>query len=140
MALATTDLFWLRMLFKDLGISTPCLWCDNIGVLTLLRTLFIMLGPSTSKSTITSFVRRCLMVISPSNTLARTTNLPTFLLRASVRHDFSYYVTSLWFVPSPSACEGSVNDISATSSHTRATSTSCPDSFEDSFKQSLTNR
>jgi hypothetical protein len=38
-----------------------------------------------------------------------------------------------------------VNDISATSSHTRAASTSCldssthPDSFEDSFKQSLTN-
>jgi hypothetical protein len=39
-----------------------------------------------------------------------------------------------------------VNDISATSSHTCAASTSCPDSstrpdsFEDSFKQSLTNR
>jgi hypothetical protein len=38
MALATTDLFWLRMLFKDLGIplfSTPRLWCDNIGALAL---------------------------------------------------------------------------------------------------------
>lgn len=38
MALATTDLFWLRMLFKDLGIplfSTPHLWCDNIGALAL---------------------------------------------------------------------------------------------------------
>ena len=38
MAIATTDLFWLRMLFKDLCIplfSTPILWCDNIGTLTL---------------------------------------------------------------------------------------------------------
>jgi hypothetical protein len=38
MALATTDLVWLRMLFKDLGIplfSTPRLWCDNIGALAL---------------------------------------------------------------------------------------------------------
>jgi hypothetical protein len=38
MALATTDLFWLRMLFKDLGIplfSTPHLWCDNIRALAL---------------------------------------------------------------------------------------------------------
>jgi len=38
MALATTDLFWLCMLFKDLGIplfSTPRLWCDNIGALAL---------------------------------------------------------------------------------------------------------
>jgi hypothetical protein len=38
MAVATTDLFWLRMLFKDLGIplfSTPVLWCDNIGALAL---------------------------------------------------------------------------------------------------------
>jgi hypothetical protein len=38
MALATADLFWLRMLFKDLGIplfSTPRLWCDNIGALAL---------------------------------------------------------------------------------------------------------
>jgi hypothetical protein len=38
MALATTDLFWLRMLFKDLRIplfSTPRLWCDNIGALAL---------------------------------------------------------------------------------------------------------
>jgi hypothetical protein len=38
MALATTELFWLRMLFKDLGIPlffTPRLWCDNIGALAL---------------------------------------------------------------------------------------------------------
>jgi hypothetical protein len=38
MALATTDLFWLRMLFKDLAIplfSTPRLWCDNIRALAL---------------------------------------------------------------------------------------------------------
>jgi hypothetical protein len=38
MTLATIDLFWLRMLFKDLGIplfSTPRLWCDNIGAFAL---------------------------------------------------------------------------------------------------------
>jgi hypothetical protein len=38
MAIVTTDLFWLRMLFKDLGIplfATPRLWCDNIGALAL---------------------------------------------------------------------------------------------------------
>jgi hypothetical protein len=38
MAVATADLFWLRMLFKDLCIPlfcTPILWCDNIGALAL---------------------------------------------------------------------------------------------------------
>jgi hypothetical protein len=38
MALATTDLFLLQLLFKDLGIplfSTSCLWCDNIRALAL---------------------------------------------------------------------------------------------------------
>lgn len=38
MALATTDLYWLRMLFKDICVplfSSPILWCDNIGALAL---------------------------------------------------------------------------------------------------------
>lgn len=38
MTIATTDLFLLRMLFKDLCIplfSTPILWCDKIGALAL---------------------------------------------------------------------------------------------------------
>lgn len=38
MAIATADLYWLRMLFHDLCIpltSTPVLWCDNIGALAL---------------------------------------------------------------------------------------------------------
>ena len=36
MAIATADLYWLRMLFHDLRISltsTSVLWCDNIGAL-----------------------------------------------------------------------------------------------------------
>jgi hypothetical protein len=38
MAITTTNLFWLRMLFNDLCIplfSTPILCCDNIGALAL---------------------------------------------------------------------------------------------------------
>jgi hypothetical protein len=38
MAIATADLYWLRMLFHDLRIpliSTLVLWCDNIGALAL---------------------------------------------------------------------------------------------------------
>lgn len=38
MALTTADLFWLRMLFKDLCLpltSPPGLWCDNISALAL---------------------------------------------------------------------------------------------------------
>jgi hypothetical protein len=38
MALSTAELFWLRMLFKELHIplmSTPILWCDNLSALAL---------------------------------------------------------------------------------------------------------
>jgi hypothetical protein len=39
MALATAELYWIRMLFKELGISiasTLTFWCDNIGVIALV--------------------------------------------------------------------------------------------------------
>lgn len=39
MALATTELYWIHMLFKELDISiasTLTLWCDNIGVIALV--------------------------------------------------------------------------------------------------------
>jgi hypothetical protein len=38
MAIATAELYWLRMLFRELNISLnnpPTLWCDNIGALAL---------------------------------------------------------------------------------------------------------
>jgi hypothetical protein len=38
MALATSDLYWLRMLFRELQVSLPSpptLWCDNSGALSL---------------------------------------------------------------------------------------------------------
>ena len=38
LAIATTELFWIRMLFKNLGIPlpyVPVLWCDNFSALTL---------------------------------------------------------------------------------------------------------
>jgi hypothetical protein len=38
MAVATADLYWLRMLLKDLRVvlpMPPTLWCDNIGALAL---------------------------------------------------------------------------------------------------------
>jgi hypothetical protein len=38
MALAVAEMYWLRMLFKELRIPllhTPCLWVDNIGALSL---------------------------------------------------------------------------------------------------------
>ncbi|KAF5459136.1 hypothetical protein F2P56_023116 [Juglans regia] len=37
-AIATVDLYWLRMLLKELAIqlpSTPTIWCDNIGAIAL---------------------------------------------------------------------------------------------------------
>lgn len=38
MVLATIELFWLQMLFKELCIplvSAPILWCDNMNALAL---------------------------------------------------------------------------------------------------------
>jgi hypothetical protein len=38
LATVTTEVYWLRMLLKDLHISLPVpptIWCDNIGVLAL---------------------------------------------------------------------------------------------------------
>lgn len=38
MAIATTELYWIRMLLKDLAVpllSTPTLWCDNMGAMAL---------------------------------------------------------------------------------------------------------
>jgi histone deacetylase 1/2 len=38
MALVTAELYWLRMLLQDLGISLsspPTLWCDNVGAISL---------------------------------------------------------------------------------------------------------
>jgi hypothetical protein len=38
MALATTEMYWLRMLLKELQVplpSPPTLWCDNSGALAL---------------------------------------------------------------------------------------------------------
>jgi hypothetical protein len=38
MALATAELYWLRMLFKELAIGMfhiPTIWCDNIGAIAL---------------------------------------------------------------------------------------------------------
>lgn len=38
MALATTELYWIRMLLQELHVSLsspPILWCDNIGAITL---------------------------------------------------------------------------------------------------------
>jgi hypothetical protein len=39
MAITTADLYWIRMLLKDLHIpltSPPVLWCDNAGALALV--------------------------------------------------------------------------------------------------------
>jgi len=38
MALATSDLYWLRMLFQELQVSlpsSPTIWCDNSGALSI---------------------------------------------------------------------------------------------------------
>jgi hypothetical protein len=38
LALTTAELFWIRMLFKDIGISLPSiplLWCDNVSAIAL---------------------------------------------------------------------------------------------------------
>ena len=38
MAVTTADLYWIRMLLKDLQVplpSPPVLWCDNAGALAL---------------------------------------------------------------------------------------------------------
>jgi hypothetical protein len=38
LSITTAELFWIRMLFRELGVSLsipPVLWCDNIGALAL---------------------------------------------------------------------------------------------------------
>jgi hypothetical protein len=38
LSITTAELFWIRMLFRELGVSLsipPVLWCDNIGALSL---------------------------------------------------------------------------------------------------------
>jgi hypothetical protein len=38
LAIATTELYWLCMLFKDIHVSlplAPVLWCDNVSALAL---------------------------------------------------------------------------------------------------------
>jgi hypothetical protein len=38
MAFATAELYWLRMLFRELRLQLtipPTLWCDNLGALSL---------------------------------------------------------------------------------------------------------
>jgi len=42
MALVTAEVYWLRMLFKELAIGlvhTPTIWCDNIGAIALASNL-----------------------------------------------------------------------------------------------------
>ena len=42
LAITTTELFWLRMLLKDLGVylyHPPILWCDNVSALALASNL-----------------------------------------------------------------------------------------------------
>jgi hypothetical protein len=42
MAITTAELYWLRMLFKELGVAlphAPVLWCDNVSALTLASNL-----------------------------------------------------------------------------------------------------
>ena len=42
MALATAELYWLRMLLLELHVSlssSPILWCDNIGAIALASNL-----------------------------------------------------------------------------------------------------
>lgn len=38
MFITTAELFWLRLLFKELGVAltqAPVLWCDNVSALAL---------------------------------------------------------------------------------------------------------
>ncbi|XP_035541684.1 uncharacterized protein LOC118344685 [Juglans regia] len=42
LAIATADIYWIRMLMKELGLllpSTPTIWCDNIGAIALASNL-----------------------------------------------------------------------------------------------------
>jgi hypothetical protein len=142
MAIATTDLFWLRMLFKDLGIplfATPRLWCDNIRALALAsnpvyhaRTKHIEVDYH--------FIREKVLngdiSIKYISTHDQIANIFTKGL-SSAR--FQFLRDKLMVCSVPISLRGAVNDISASSSNTRAES-SCPDSLsrpasvEDSFK------
>jgi hypothetical protein len=147
-ALATTDLFWSRMLFKDLDIplfSTPRLWCDNIGALALAsnpvyhaRTKHIEIDYQIIREKVLNG-DISIKYISTHHQLADIFTNGLSSARFQLLRD------KLMVCSVPISLRGDINDISATSSHTRAASTSClnssthPDSFEDSFKQSLTN-
>ena len=67
MALTMAELYWIRMLLKEIRLflcSAPCLWVDNIGALSLSPLILsFMLALNTSKWIITLFERKCLIRI-----------------------------------------------------------------------------
>lgn len=100
MAITTAELYWLRMLLKDLRISLPCvptLWCDNAGALALASNL--VFHAHTKHIEIDyHFIREkvvnkdmLLRYISTGDQLANVTPLYVTPLY--------FYVPSFWFVP-----------------------------------------
>jgi len=143
MALATTDLFWLCMLFKDLGIplfSTPRLWCDNIGALALAsnpvyhaRTKHI----EVDYHFIHEKVLNDDISIKYISTHDQLANIFTKGL-SSVR--FSFLRDKLMVCSVPISLRGAVNSITATSACSDTSEESRPGSCEDSSLVQNTNR
>jgi hypothetical protein len=124
-AIATTDLFWLQMLFKDLGIplfATPRLWCDNIGALALAsnpvyhaRTKHIEVDYH--------FIREKVLNGDISfKYISAHDQIADIFTKGLSSTKFQFLRDKLMVCSVPISLRGAVNDISATSSNTRAES------------------
>ena len=90
MAITIADLYWIRMLLKDLHVplvSPPTLWCDNLRALALLQTWFSMLEPNISMLISTSFVKKLLTKIWWFALFQLMIKLLIFLQRVYLLHD-----------------------------------------------------
>jgi hypothetical protein len=76
MCLTITEMYWIRMLLKELHLpllSPPTLWCDNSGALALASNLCSMHVLNILRWTFTSFGKRSPTMISNSNTCLHLT-------------------------------------------------------------------
>jgi len=135
MALATADLFWLCMLFNDLGIplfSTPRLWCDNIGALALAsnpvyhaRTKHIEVNYH--------FIREKVLNGDISIKYISTHDqLADIFTKGLSSAWFSFLRDKLMVCSVPISLRGAVNRIISTSACPDTSEASRPDSCEDS--------
>jgi hypothetical protein len=98
MALLVVEIYWIRMLFKELRVPllyTPCLWVDNIGALSLSPPiLYFMPGPNTLKWITTSSEKKFSTRISMLGTSQLIISLQISSPKVCLQFGFFSYETS----------------------------------------------